>query len=510
MFPGFMRRIFKLVPTLLQAVALVVLLHMVGQGLIQRYGSAKYRFTRSYQQALSGLGGSSNKVQKVIKYIDKNVPRYSPKGGKVGSTTVSTTSTTPAPPPPLTQLRAEQNKRLSTLADVCTRYNIGNYKTNSTGKDDSAVQEFLKKANLPPRPVWQNLICSQEQKLSLCPVYKSASTFLLKKFLLIAPSGKYDKTSVKHLDTNANILARKEFGYLKGWDLYPDFTTNGVTIIFVRHPFERILSAFRDKLEDPKIKGGSFNEYYYNKYGRRVVRYYRVDKVTGPSYKYPRFHEFVNYLLDKDMRYDDEHWTPYYRSCTPCNLDYSFIGKFETLYWDIHLLANKVNLTEKWDDPKDYFQSSTYMQVSKEYFGLLERDTIRKLFDRYKLDFEMFGYSPDQYIAMGKPSADDIAKEQAKKEEENKIEEAKKEEERKIEEAKKVEALEIEVAARRAEKDEKEESAKLEQLDKVEEVAKQEPNQELVKDLINQHLNTDRTAPSEKLEDIEPINNVSV
>jgi len=508
MFPGVVRRIFKLVPTLLQAVALVVILHMVGQGLIQRYGSAKYRFSRSYQQALSGLGGSSsNKVQKVIKYIDKNVPRYSPKGGKLGSTTASTTSTTPAPPPPLTQLRAEQNKRLANLADVCTRYNIGNYKTNTTGKEvSSEVQEFLKKANLPPRPVWQNLICSQEQKLSLCPVYKAASTFLLKKFLLIAPSGKYDKNSVKHLDTNANILARKEFGYLKGWDLYPEFTTNGVTIIFVRHPFERILSAFRDKLEDPKIKGGSFNEYYYNKYGRRVVRYYRVDKVTGPSYKYPRFHEFVNYLLDKDMRYDDEHWTPFYRSCTPCNLDYSFIGKFETLYWDIHLLSNKVNLTEKWDDPKDYFQSSTYLQVSKEYFGLLERDTIRKLFDRYKLDFEMFGYSPDQYIAMGKPSADDIAKEEAKKEQE-----------RKIEEAKKVEALRIEAAARREEaviKEElerkgKEELAKIEQHDKVEE-RRQDINQELVKDLNQPNLDTDRTALSETLEEIEPINNVSV
>ena len=40
-----------------------------------------------------------------------------------------------------------------------------------------------------------------------------------------------------------------------------------------------------------------------------------------------RFHEFINFLLDKDMRYDDEHWMPYYKFCTPCNIDYSFIGK---------------------------------------------------------------------------------------------------------------------------------------------------------------------------------------
>lgn len=106
---------------------------------------------------------------------------------------------------------------------------------------------------MPARATWQNLICSEEHKLSFCPVYKSASTFILKKMLLISPSGKYDKNSVKELEMQANVLARKEFGYLKGWDLYPEFTTNGITIMFVRHPFERILSAFRDKLEDPSV-----------------------------------------------------------------------------------------------------------------------------------------------------------------------------------------------------------------------------------------------------------------
>merc|ERR1719334_2672965 len=125
------------------------------------------------------------------------------------------------------------------------------------GKADQDAQEMLEwfeKQKVPRRPLWQNLICSKEHRMSLCPVYKSASTFLLKKFLLIAPSGKYDKESVNHLEAQANILARKEFGYLDSWTQYPDFTTNGTSIIFVRHPFERLLSAFRDKLDDPSIR----------------------------------------------------------------------------------------------------------------------------------------------------------------------------------------------------------------------------------------------------------------
>jgi len=409
-FPGFVRRVLKLMPTILQAVALVVFLHIVGQGVLTRFGSAKYRFSKSYQ---SSPGFGSSKYQKVIKYIDNKIPRYSPRPGAKKSSTASTTSTTPTtplPPPSLSVLEEEQRKRVAGLQATCDKYGLSERKDvkDSNSPEVQEMEQFMISQNLPSRPMWQNLICSKEHGLSFCPVFKSASTFILKKFLLISPGGKYNKETVKVLNGQANSIARKEFGYLSGWDQYPDFTLNGKTIIFVRHPFERILSAFRDKLEDPSLKGAKFNEYYYNKYGRRIVMHYRREKITGPTYKYPRFSEFIHYILDRDLRYDDEHWGPYYKECTPCHIKYNFIGHFETLYWDIHLLANKTNLTSQWDDQNDYFQSSTYKKISQEYFATIERDVIRRLYKRYKIDFEMFGYDAEEYIKMGKPGPEDL------------------------------------------------------------------------------------------------------
>lgn len=412
--PVFFRRIVKSFPSILQAVALVALFHLLSQGLIGKFGGARYRFSKNQY---SNFG--SDKVQKVIKYIDKSIPKYNPKllsKKKTTTTQRSTTSTTPPPPPPLADLQAEQARRIRGLKDTCNRLQSERSESNS---EMTELEEFLRRESLPTKPTWQNLFCSKEHQLSFCPLYKSASTFILKKFLLIAPKYPYSKDSVKHLEVQANVLARKEFGYLDSWDQYPEFTKEGTTFLFVRHPFERLLSAFRDKLEDPTVQGKKFNEYYYNKYGRRIVMHFRREKITGPSFKYPRFHEFLEFLLSRDLRYYDEHWAPYFMGCSPCHIPYNFIGHFETLYWDMHLLANQTKLVKQWDDPTDYFQSSTYMEVSKKYYSLVDRDILRKVYQRYKLDFDMFGYSPDEYIAMGKPGPDEIEEttlKQAKKE----------------------------------------------------------------------------------------------
>jgi len=438
--PGVVRKAAKLVPTVLQALAFVVCIHVVGQGMLARYGPAKYRFSRNYQA--TGLGFGSNKVSKVIKYIDKNIPRYKPpknakggkgKGGPSKGTTASTTSTTPPPPPPMAELEAEQKRRLISLRETCAKYSIGEGGHQVSNGEEIAeeveeMKSWLLRQSVPKKPLWQNLICSKEHKVSICPVYKAASTFLLKKFLLIAPSRSYDRESVKHLEAQANVLARKEFGYLESWTKYPNFTTNGLTMIFVRHPFERLLSAFRDKLEDPSVQGHKFNEYYYNKHGRRIVMHYRKNhnSITGPTWKYPRFSEFVDYVLGKDLRYDDEHWSPYFKECTPCHINFTFVGHFETLYWDLHLLANKTGIAQ-WDDKTDYFQSATHRKVSEEYFATVEKEAIRKLYNRYKLDFEMFGYSPEEFIKMGKPGPDDVVEDPVAKEEESKSENPKEE-----------------------------------------------------------------------------------
>ena len=45
-------------------------------------------------------------------------------------------------------------------------------------------------------------------------------------------------------------------------------------------------------------------------------------------------------------------------------------------------------------------------ELARKYFSQLSLDTVKKLYDIYKVDFEMFGYSPRLYYGYAKNGAD--------------------------------------------------------------------------------------------------------
>ena len=41
-------------------------------------------------------------------------------------------------------------------------------------------------------------------------------------------------------------------------------------------------------------------------------------------------------------------------------------------------------------------------QLAKKYFFQLERSLVKELYQQYRIDFEMFGYSPQLYLDLAK------------------------------------------------------------------------------------------------------------
>ena len=110
------------------------------------------------------------------------------------------------------------------------------------------------------------------RRLVWCPVYKAGSTNWMKNIprLVSSPAQVSSLTRADDETRQVNVLARRLVPVIPAPTLLTLLRSDPRPVVFiiVRHPFDRLLSAYRDKLE-------RFNKYYYNKYGAGIVSKYR-------------------------------------------------------------------------------------------------------------------------------------------------------------------------------------------------------------------------------------------
>lgn len=339
----------------------------------------------------------------------------------------------------LVAVEEEMRRRRARVQEVCGRHGIGPH-----------APPGAPKVKYPPTPSYETFYIDRGDRLAWCPIYKAASTSWLHGFLSLAGiSESYAKNTKEQVST----VARRVWPSLP-YDEAKEAMGMCVKAMVVRHPFERLASAFRDKLE--LVAGGEKHgtEHFYQKYGKKIVEKYRKKKEdqknpeietrnknqelgqnqAPPRYKHvlddspppppppppppqryrhvidetqpqqdrkePTFVEFVRYLIDTDLTlYADDHWMPYHLSCTPCLLDYDVIAKFETLDRDQMYLLHKTGLQDKlkfsW---RHLTKGNRTADVVKKYFADVSKKDLLKLYSKYRLDFEMFDYSVADYL----------------------------------------------------------------------------------------------------------------
>ena len=178
-------------------------------------------------------------------------------------------------------------------------------------------------------------------------------------------------------------------------DLKKRFETY-TSLVFVRNPFIRALSAYRDKFQS--TRSTDYN-YVRDLYQKKILAYRNRLNVDS---RYPKnsvgvtFSEFVKFLSDQRQRsHYDEHWAPMSEICFPCQMKYDIIGKLETFETDSRFILNKLGTPELLDvalrRPPQTTHSSESLQI-QQYFKTLSKEDIEGLRHRYADDFGLFGY----------------------------------------------------------------------------------------------------------------------
>uniref|UniRef100_UPI00398F3910 carbohydrate sulfotransferase 9-like n=1 Tax=Pristiophorus japonicus TaxID=55135 RepID=UPI00398F3910 len=172
-----------------------------------------------------------------------------------------------------------------------------------------------------------------------------------------------------------------------------ELLTTFAKVLFVRDPMERLVSAFRDKFEHP-------NSYYHPVFGKAILKKYRTNAsvealATGSGVT---FREFVQYLLDPQKPIGmDIHWEQMSKLCSPCLINYDFIGKFENLENDANYFLKLIDapLGLQFPSFKDRHSSDerTTSAVVEQYLAQISPLERQKLYNFYYLDYVMFNYS---------------------------------------------------------------------------------------------------------------------
>ncbi|XP_050730407.1 carbohydrate sulfotransferase 11-like isoform X2 [Eriocheir sinensis] len=241
-----------------------------------------------------------------------------------------------------------------------------------------------------------NLLVDDRHRAIYCYVPKVACTNW--KRLMMILSGRTNETNPlnisSHIPHEEGVLTRLSSARYKTSVLSYKLRTY-TKFLFVRHPMERLVSAYRNKLASNSSSATDFRRRFGStmlKVRRGVGAFHNVSKAgRGVT-----FAEFVYYLIERSytggQQSLNEHWAPYFDLCHPCTIRYDNIGKYETLEEDAEFILRKIGARPDLHFPP--FVNSKTASLVPGYLATLTEDMSKKLYELYKPDFALFQYEP--------------------------------------------------------------------------------------------------------------------
>uniref|UniRef100_A0A182QLS7 Carbohydrate sulfotransferase n=1 Tax=Anopheles farauti TaxID=69004 RepID=A0A182QLS7_9DIPT len=250
-----------------------------------------------------------------------------------------------------------------------------------------------------PPNAWEFFI-SPGHGIAWCNIFKAASSTWMYYFNIL---GGYSVKYLQRTKASPIDLARKRFPRPTANELN-DYISNTISFLIVREPFERLLSAYRNKLEGCRNK-------YYKLLGEQIVKKFRkAHPIKGAKPPHgPTFREFLEFLVShyRSGGRFDEHWSPVYSFCTPCSINFTLIAKMETFQRDSEyiirqagletLLLNKMpRYKARWITNRS---TSDTRNLIPRYFAQIDEKLLTDVLEIYQLDFELFGYNSTKYYS---------------------------------------------------------------------------------------------------------------
>ncbi|KAI1237893.1 hypothetical protein IHE44_0013985 [Lamprotornis superbus] len=208
-------------------------------------------------------------------------------------------------PNPTENWLAIQNSRKNTLASVCLKNNLN----KPSSKLDSRV------AN--------QLFVEHKHKFIYCEVPKVGCSNWKRTIFLLQSDFNAEASDIGHDNIHHTSLIKRLVSYPPA--LQKEFLSNYTKVMFTRHPLERLVSAYRDKLLHSE-------PFYSTTVANEIRAMFRKNKNSSEKVS---FQEFVSFITAKPPHTLDIHWKPMFLLCDPCNIHYDVVDSQDPRKSDI-------------------------------------------------------------------------------------------------------------------------------------------------------------------------------
>lgn len=256
----------------------------------------------------------------------------------------------------------------------------------------------------------KSVLVDEKHRVLYCLVPKVGSTNWLR--LLVAldmePVGNPSNLPTYNIHNMHNFKHLYNYKPFKREELLSNYTK----LLFVRHPFERLLSAYRSIFEKNlnefgakhRLMFGRFRTYIAQQYGNNTPDTPQGGDTVDTIAPNITFKEFVTYLTDPRTLAGDPfsisytgslnpHWAPVLELCNPCKVKYDIIGMHRTMDADTEFVLKRLNLNHLVKFPS-YGNKANYTGSRiEEYYSQLSDSDINNIRNLYAVDFALFQFN---------------------------------------------------------------------------------------------------------------------
>ncbi|CAH1776906.1 unnamed protein product [Owenia fusiformis] len=191
------------------------------------------------------------------------------------------------------------------------------------------------------------MLIDETHKLLYCFVPKVGCTAWRKIFAVLSNEKIRNETNGNPENIRVDPHFGLHFKSIKSYDRSQQdrILKSYYKFMFVREPFERLVSAYIDKFYVPEPHG------FWKVWGKGIINKYRhkasvTSRECGHDVTFDEFlaHSFST-IEQQYINAGNGHWVTIQQLCNPCDINYDYIGRMESMQQDTKAILEKANVS---------------------------------------------------------------------------------------------------------------------------------------------------------------------